>query len=377
MKKRMALMLSIVAAALVAVATLKFNQVKASIAQSASFRPPPEAVTTAIAHEEEWPSSLAAIGTVVAVQGVTVSADLPGVVEKIAFESGRPVEAGAVLAELDARQERAQLAAAEAGLELARLNLERARGLREGGVVAQADYDRALAEHAQGAARVGELRAILQRKAIRAPFSGILGIRQANVGQYLAAGEPIVPLQSLDPIYVNFSVPQQELGRLKPGAVVRVRAQGGTEPAERLSGAVHAIDSVVDVATRNVQVQAAFSNPGGRLRPGMFVEVEAGVGKSTPTIAIPGSAVAFAPYGDSVWVVTELKGPDGVPYTGVEQHFVKLGPSRGDLVSVVSGLAAGQEVVTSGAFKLRTGAAVRVNNEVRPPNDPSPKPQDS
>lgn len=377
MKRRMTLTLFLVGTFLVAAAGLKVSQIRAAVAQNSSYQPPPEAVTTTVAREERWPANLAAIGTVVAVQGVTVSADLPGVVEKIAFESGRAVRSGAVLAELDARQERAQLAAAEAQLELARLNLDRARGLRDGGVVAQADFDRFVAEHSQGAARVGEIKAILQRKTIRAPFTGILGIRQANLGQYLAAGEAIVPLQSLDPIFVSFSVPQQEIGRVRPGANVTVQARGLAEPARRLDGIVTAIDSVVDPETRNVQVQASFSNREGSLRPGMFVEVEVRLGTSRPLIALPASAISYAPYGDSVFVVSQMKNPAGVLYRGVQQQFVKLGEGRGDLVAVVSGLKPGQEIVTAGAFKLRNGAAVEVNNKVQPANNPSPQPQDS
>jgi membrane fusion protein (multidrug efflux system) len=377
MKKRMALMLFVLVAFLAAVGTLKFRQVRAAIAQNSSFQPPPEAVTTTVAREEPWPANLTAIGSVVAVHGVTVSADLPGVVDRITFESGRRVAERTVLAELDSRQERAQLAAAESQLELARINLERARGLHTSGVLAQADLDRAVADFTQGEARVGELKATIDRKTIRAPFSGMLGIRQANLGQYLAAGDKIVSLESLDPIYVNFSIPQQDLGRIRPGVAVRVKAQGVSGPAAVLAGTVTAIDSVVDEATRNVQVQATLPNPDGALRPGMFVETEAILGASNPVIALPASAISYAPFGDSVFVVTDLKNPKGAPYRGVQQQFVKLGASRGDQVAVVSGIKAGQEVVTSGVFKLRTGTAVEVNNKVQPGNDPSPKPQDS
>jgi membrane fusion protein (multidrug efflux system) len=373
----MALMLFATAIFLAAVGTLKFRQVRAAIAQNASYQPPPEAVTTTVAREEPWPTSLTAIGTVVAVHGVSVSADLPGVVGRIAFESGRQVAEGTVLAELDSRQERAQLAAAQSQLELARLNLERARGLRKSGVLAQADLDRAVADDTQGEARVGELKATIARKTIRAPFSGMLGIRHANLGQYLAAGDKIVSLQSLDPIYVNFSIPQQDVGLIRTGVAVRVKAQGATGPATVLTGRVTALDSIVDEATRNAQVQATFPNPDGTLRPGMFVETEAILGASTSVIALPASAISYAPFGDSVFVVTEMRNPRGAPYRGVQQQFVKLGASRGDQVSVVSGIKAGQEIVTSGVFKLRTGAAVEVNNSVLPGNDPSPKPQDS
>ena len=377
MKKRMALMLFTLAAFLAAVGALKFGQVRAAVARNSSFQPPPEAVTTTVTREEPWPANLAAIGTVVAVHGVMVSADLPGVVDTIHFESGRRVTEGTVLAELDSRQERAQLAAAQSQLELYRVSLERARGLSTSGILAQSDLDRAVADFTQGEARITELKATIDRKTIRAPFTGMLGIRQANLGQYLAAGDKIVSLESLDPIYVNFSVPQQELGRVRPGVAVRVKAQGASGPAAVVAGKVTAIDSVVDEATRNVQVQATLPNPDGALRPGMFVEAEAVLGASTPVIALPASAVAYAPFGDSVFVVTEMKSPKGASYRGVQQQFVKLGASRGDQVAVVSGIKAGQEVVTSGVFKLRTGAAVEVNNKVQPGNDPAPKPQDS
>jgi membrane fusion protein (multidrug efflux system) len=372
-------MLLIVATFVAVVGALKFNQVRAAIAQNSSFQPPPEAVTTTVTRQEQWPSNLTAIGTAVAIHGITVSADLPGVVDGIAFESGKTVVQGTVLATLDARQERAQLAAADAALELARLNLERARGLHEGGVISQADLDNSLAQHTQASARVGELKATIARKIVRAPFTGILGIRQANLGQYLAAGDKIVPLQSVDPIYVNFSVPQQEVGSVKIGAAVKVTAQGASgSPVQLTSGKVTAVDSVVDPATRNVQVQATFPNPAGKLRPGMFVEAELGLGTATPVIALPASSISYAPYGDSVFVVSQMTNPkSGAAYKGVQQQFVKLGPGRGDQVAVVSGLKPGQEIVTSGVFKLRTGAAVEVNNKVQPGNDPAPKPQDS
>ena len=376
MKKRMLITLSIVAIFLAAIGLLKFREVRATIAQHASFQPPPEAVTTIVAHRSEWPDTLKAIGTAVAVQGVTVSADLPGIVDRIDFESGKTVKKGAVLVQLDVKQETAQLAAAEAQLKLARLSYERLRGLRDSGVVAQADYDKAAADQSQAEAAVGEIRATIERKTIRAPFSGLLGIRQVNLGQYLAAGDKVVPLQSLDPIYVNFSVPQQDVARLRTGERVRVTA-GEPAGSLALSGKVTAIDSVVDPATRNVQVQATLANPDGRLQPGMFVDAETLLGTSDSVVALPASSIGYAPYGDSVFVVSDMKRPDGSTYKGVQQRFVKLGRSRGDQVAVVSGLDEGQEVVTSGVFKLRSGAAVVVNNKVQPANNPSPKPQDS
>jgi membrane fusion protein (multidrug efflux system) len=356
-----------------ALAAFKVMQVRAAIAQASSFQPPPEAVTTVVARRAEWPASLGAIGTVAAVQGVTVSADLPGIVEHIAIDSGRTVAAGEVLVRLDTRQEQAQLAAANAQLELARLNLDRLRGLVAEGITSRADYDRVVAEHAQAVARVGEIRATIERKRIRAPFAGLLGIRQVNLGQYLNGGDPVVPLQSLRPIYVNFGVPQQEASRLRTGGEVVVTAEGEAKP---FHGRITAVDSVVDQATRNVQVQATLPNADGRLRPGMFVETQVGTGTATTVVALPASAINYAPYGDSVFVVEDVKGPSG-SYRGVRQQVVKLGASRGDQVAVLEGLTAGAEVVTSGVFKLRNGAAVRVNNQVQPGNDPAPRPEDN
>ena len=374
MKKRMFFMLLGMAVFLGALYAVKMRQVKSASAQGASFQPPPEAVTTVVAKQEVWPASLRAIGTVVASQGVTVSADLPGIVEKISFASGRAVRAGEVLVVLDTSQERAQLTAAESQRDLAKLSLERMRGLSQQGIISQSDFDRAAAEARQGDARVGEIRATIERKVIRAPFSGVLGIRKVNLGQYLSGGDPVVPLQSLRPVYVNFSVPQQEVGSLQLGTEVRVTAQGQA-PFE--PGRITAVDAVVNEATRNIQVQATFANGDGRLRPGMFVEAQASQGESTPVISLPASAVSYAPFGDSVFIVENVKGPDGKSYRGVRQQFVKLGGARGDQVAIVSGVKPGEEVVSSGVFKLRNGAAVQVNNKVQPENSAEPRPEDS
>jgi membrane fusion protein, multidrug efflux system len=375
MAKRMILMLAVLTALLAGLGFVKFRQIQAAVAQNSNFQPPPTAVTTIVAHRENWPSTLALIGTAQAIQGVTVSADLPGTVDKINFDSGRPVRAGDVLVELDTRQERAQLAAAEAQRDLARTNFGRTQELVKQGVVAQTEYDNVSAQQKATEAQVGEIRATIERKTVRAPFSGILGIRQINLGQYLAAGQAIVPLQSLNPIYVNFGVPQQEAPRVKAGRTLEVTSDD--VPGVRFAGRVTAVDSVVDQTTRNIQVQATLSNPEAKLRPGMFVQVEVALGGSRDVVPLPASAINYAPYGDSVFIVTDLKDPKGKVYRGVRQQFVKLEGSRGDQVAVISGVNAGDEVVSSGAFKLRNGAAVQVNNEVQPSNNPTPKPEDS
>jgi len=375
MRKRMIITLAVLLAFIVGIGLVKFFQVQAAMAQGASWQPPPEAVTTIVTKVEHWSASLSAFGSVAAVHGVTVSADLPGIVESIDFESGRSVRAGDVLVRLDTSQERAQLAAAKARRDLTKLNLERSQELLEKQVVAQAEYDRMAAEAKQAEAGAGEIQATIERKRIRAPFAGTLGLRQVNLGQYLNGGDPVVSLQAMDPIYVNFSLPQQDVSSLKIGAEVRVSADGIV--IANSEGRITAINSVVDEATRNVQVQATFRNPEGRLRPGMFVEVQASFGKGDSVITLPASAVSYAPYGNSVFVVSDMKGPNGKTYRGVEQRFVKLGAGRGDQVSVVSGLKPGEEVVTSGVFKLRSGAAVLVNNKIIPSNNPTPKPEDS
>jgi membrane fusion protein, multidrug efflux system len=280
-----------------------------------------------------------------------------------------------VLAVLDTRQERAQLAAAEAQRDLARINFERMQGLLNERVVSQAEFDRAKADERQTDARVGEVHAAIERKTIKAPFSGVLGIRKVNLGQYLSGGDALVTLQSLNPIYVNFGVPQQALAQIKTGRKVRVTVEdlGGPE----FTGPITAIDSVVDESTRNVQAQATLANPAGKLRPGMFVQTAVGVGSAASVVSLPASAIQHAPFGDSVFVVGDLKDPKGHTYRGVRQQFVKLGGSRGDQIAITSGLKPGDEVVTSGVFKLRNGAAVLVNNKVRPGNNPAPKPENS
>jgi membrane fusion protein (multidrug efflux system) len=222
---------------------------------------------------------------------------------------------------------------------------------------------------------VDEIKASIERKTIRAPFSGTAGIRQVNLGQYVRSGDPVVPLQSLDAVYVDFAVPQQQVTSLHVGDAVQAAADSGAHAIVR--GSVTAINPVVDDATRNVQVQATFSNPRGRLRPGMYVTVSVALGTRAPVIALPLSAVNYAPYGNSVFVVGDLTSPDGKHYRGVRQQFVQLGASRGDQVAVLSGLKPGQDVVSSGVFKLRTGAAVQVDNRVLPGNSPAPRPEDS
>jgi membrane fusion protein, multidrug efflux system len=374
MAKRMIFMLVLMTVFIAGLGFLKVRQFQAMAGEFAAMQPPPEAVTTIVTERDDWPAVLSAIGTVAAVQGVTVSADLPGIVERIEFDSGRTVQRGDVLVQLDTKQEQAQLAGAEAQLQLARVNFERMQGLVEQDAVSRAEFDAAAAAHKQAEARIREIRATIERKTIRAPFSGVLGIRQVNLGQYLTGGDPVVPLQSLHPVYVNFGVPQQDALEMRAGRKVRITVGelGDTE----FTGRITAVDSVVDETTRNVQVQATLANPRGLLRPGMFVQTQVTLGASRTVVALPASAINYAPYGDSVFVVADMKNPQGQPYRGVRQQVVKLGAARGDQIAVLSGLKGGEEVVTSGVFKLRNGAAVQVNNKVQPGNSLTPEPED-
>jgi membrane fusion protein (multidrug efflux system) len=375
MLKRMGFMLAVVLAVIGSLGFVKFKQIEKATENFKKFQPPPAAVTTVRASQENWPATLNEIGTVAAVQGVTVSADLPGIVDRITFDSGQSVREGEVLVELDTRQERAQLAAAEAQRDLARVNFARLQGLVKDGVIPQADYDKAEAEQRSTEARVKEIQATIARKTIRAPFSGTLGIRQVNLGQYLSAGNAIVPLQSLQPIYINFGVPQDAARQVRNGSIVRITADD--LPGRTFEGRVTAIDSVLDERTRNVQVQATVANREGKLRPGMFVKADLSTGAARPMITLPASAISYAPYGDSVFVVADMQDQTGHTYRGVREQFVKVQGSRGDQVAVVSGINAGDEVVSSAGFKLRNGAAVQINNKVQPENNPAPKPEDN
>jgi membrane fusion protein (multidrug efflux system) len=373
MSKRMLQMLGIVVLFLAAIGFVKFRQIQGAIAAGKSFQMPPETVTTIVARDDRWPSTVDAVGSVAAVHGVTLSADLPGVVAAIEFESGAHVAEGQVLVKLDSRQELAEVESATAQRDLAKANLDRADRLMEQKLMAPSDHQSVKAQFDQAQAALHALQATLDRKLIRAPFAGVTGIRTVNVGQYVRSGDPIVPLQSLSPLYVNFAVPQQQVGVLRPGDVVKVTADRGLE----VTGRINAVNPVVDDATRNVAVQATVPNPREALRPGMYVSVSVETGAKRDVIALPVSAVNYAPYGNSVFVVETSNDKDGKPHSTVRQQFVKLGATRGDLVAVTEGVKVGEEVVTSGVFKLRSGAAVQVNNSVTPSASPNPHPANS
>ena len=358
---------------------VKFLHIKAAMAMGEIFAPPPSAVTTAKAQRSEWQPTLRAVGSLEAVQGVTVAADLPGVVKELRFESGGHARAGDILVRLETEQEQAQLAAAEAQRDLTVVSLRRQKDLLEKKATSQSDFDTADAQFRQAEANVGSAKAMIARKTIRAPFEGQIGIRRVNLGQYLNNGDPIVPLQALDPIRVNFSLPQQNLAAVVVGTEVRMQTDAtGTR---EFTGKINAINSQVDESTRNFQAQATLDNHDGMLRPGMFGNVEVVLPERQNVLPVPASAIAYAPYGDSVFIVEmvpDIKDPEKKKKVlGVRQQFVKLGPTRGDLVAVTSGLKEGEEVVTSGVFKLQNGAPVQINNSVKPGSDVAPKPEDS
>ncbi len=356
---------------------VKFTQIQGFItmAKSGAFEPPPTAVTTDVAQRTEWQPTLESVGTVTAVNGVTVSTDLAGIVRQIAFESGNKVREGDLLVHLDTTQEEAQLHSAEAQRDFAAVSLKRDKDLVEKHAISQSDYDNADAVFRQNQASVDQFKALIARKTLRAPFDGVAGIRQVNLGQYLKEGDMVVTLQAFDPIYVNFSLPQQDLSKLIIGEPVQLRVDAF--PDQIFNGAITAINSLVDQATRNVQVQATFKNSDFRLRPGMFAKVSVVLSERQNVVAIPATAIHYAPYGDSIFVVSELKDPQGKEYKGVKEQFIKTGQSRGDMIAVVSGLKPGDEVVTSGVFRLKSGAHVKVNNQVKPGSDLAPNPADS
>lgn len=343
---------------------------------AAVYVPPPETVNAAPVVEQPWEKVFSATGSIAAVQGVTVGAEMAGKVVKIEFDAGAVVKAGDLLVQLDVSTEQAQLRSAEAALDLAKLNLERAKALREKNSNSAADLDIADAQSKQAAAAVDSLRAVIGKKTIRAPFAGRLGLRLVNLGQILKDGEAIATLQTMDPVYVNFSLPQQQLAAISVGDTVRVNsnALGG----EALSGKITAIAPEVDAATRNVRVQATLNNTGERLRPGMFATVTIVLPGKSSNLVIPATAVLYAPYGDSVFVVEDKKDEkSGATHKVLRQQFIRLGPARGDFVTVETGLKAGDTVVTTGAFKLRPNMAVVIDNKLAPEAKLNPKPDNS
>jgi membrane fusion protein, multidrug efflux system len=337
---------------------------------------PPTTVSSVTVKEEEWAPRLTAVGSVSAVEGAVVSAELAGIVSEINFENGAEAKKGEVLMKLDASQEEALLRSAEAEAQLARTDLERARDLAIKKVVSSAELDSAQSKFTRLNAVVDQMRSNIAKKSVIAPFDGQLGIRQVNVGQMINAGQQVVALTALNPVYVDFALPEQYLSKLSKDLEVTVRADA--LPGREFKGKLTAINSMVDPVTRNVPLQATLENPDHALHPGMFAKVEVALPETKKTIVIPGSAVSYAPYGDSVFVIEKQKDPKtGKESQVLRQQFVRIGDARGDFVAVTQGLKAGQTVVSTGVFKLRNGMAVTVSNDLAPNPELNPKPADT
>lgn len=340
---------------------------------SAPMVMPPEIVTADTVRKESWPKTLSAVGTMVAVQGVTVGAELGGKIVKIGFQSGDRVKAGDLIVQLDTTTEQAQLRAAEAAAALARINLDRSRDLLKKRIASKSDFDTAEAQFKEAIAQVDNVRALIGKKTSYAPFAGCLGLRLVNLGQILKEGDPLVTLQTIDPIYVNFSIPQQQFSLLRPGTTVQVSTDAA--PGQMFQGKINAVNPEIDPVTRMARVQATLVNAGGHLHPGMFAKVEVMLSHQEEVLAIPATSVLYAPYGDTVFVIDDQKsGKNGQVQGVLRQQIVRLGRTRGDFVAVRSGLQAGDSVVTSGVFKLRPKRSVVIDNTLAPEAQLQPQP---
>lgn len=374
-KKQIIYAVGAVGVLVVLLAIVKTVQISIAISQGKKNRPPPSAVTTFKATAVEWNEILSAMGSLVPTQGVTLSAEVAGRVSKINFESGDTVAAGAVLVELDTAVEEANLRGAEALAAQSEKALIRAKALRDKNANSLADLESAQASAREAEAAVESLRATIERKRIVAPFSGRTGIRAVNLGQYLSPGTAVVPIHVLDPLFVNFTLPQQAISSIASGQEVRIKVDAF--PSETFAGAISTINPNVDLTTRNVEIQAAIPNSGERLRPGMFASVEVILPMTEKYVAIPSSSINYAPYGDSVYVIDTITTEDGTSVPGVKQQNVKLGATRGELVAIISGLNPGDEVVSSGVFRLRPGLPVTINNDFSIGASENPQPEDT
>ena len=337
---------------------------------------PPTTVSSATVKEEDWAPTLSAVGSLSAVQGAIIAAELGGVVSEIKFENGGVAKKGDVIMKLDASQEEALLRSSEAEAELARQDLERTRGLASQKVVSKSELDAAESKFNRLNAVVDQMRSSIRKKTLVAPFDGQLGIRQVNVGQMINAGQQVVPLTSLDSLFADFALPQQYLGQLKPGLEVHVTTDA--LPGRVFGGKLTAINSMVDSSTRNITLQATLENPDHALRPGMFAKAEVTLPEKHKTLVVPGSAISYAPFGDSVFVIDKQKdGKTGKESQVIRQQFVRVGEARGDFVAITQGLKAGEVVVGTGVFKLRNGMTVTINNDLAPKPQINPNPVDS
>jgi len=374
MKTKITIAIICVLAVVGGLGAVKALQIKTLLASAKAMPEPAETVSTFVAREETWQDTLSAIGTISAVQGVTITPEIPGLVREICFEPGAVVAKGDVLVRLDVESEKAQLRAVEAQLELARINLERERNLLKEHLISQSEFDSADATLKQYQANADTIRTTIEKKSIRAPFAGRLGVRLVNLGQNLDAGKTIVSLQSLTPVFGDFSLPQQELARLKTG--MRVRLTTDVYPGRQFEGSLTTINPDLDSSTRSIGLQATLENPEQLLRPGMFARMEVLLPQEQQVLAVPITAVLSEPYGDSVYVI-ESKAEGGKPKLRVRQQFVRIGRTRGDYIAIESGLKPGEKIASAGVFKLRNGMSVVENNALTPKTSANPTPADS
>ena len=358
------------------IAGIKVMQIRKLQAMGAAMTPPPTTVTSAKVEQANWQPMLTAVGSINPVQGATISAELAGTVSEIAFQSGTPVKKGEVLLKLDASAEQAQLRSAQSDAELAKADFDRARDLAGRKVISQAEMDAASAKYTQKKAAVDNIQSVIDKKEIRAPFDGAAGIRAVNPGQMVKVGDPLVSLQGLDQVYANFSLPQQQLNDIKPDLPVKVTTDA--IEGREFDGKLTAVNSAVDPATRSVSLQATLDNADHALRAGMFARVRVLLPNEKPTLFLPATAVSYAPFGNSVFVI-EKKHNDKTNKDELvlRQQFIRTGETRGDFVAVTDGLKAGDEVVRTGVFKLRNGMNVVVDNKLAPKSEEAPKPADT
>ncbi len=361
MLRRMLFMLGAVVVVVAILAAFKFNSIYQQIQQ---FQAPKPAINVEaeVARRMDWQSRLPAIGTLKASQGIDLSVEIAGTISDVQFQSGEKVSKGQAIVLLDSEVEQASLASAEADLNLSRLEFQRARSLLDRQAISRSEYDRLNAQSQKAEASVAQLRASLAKKRVLAPFSGTIGIRQVDVGDYLAAGTPIATLQDLSTLYVDFFLAEQHVPLLKLGQ--RVQLQVAAYPGERFEGVISALNPKVETTTRNVQVRAELGNPDGRLLPGMFADLQVLLPTETAQVVVPETAITYTLYGNSVLLVTEGTPPEGVssdePYLVVERRFVTTGERRDGLVVVLDGLKGGEQVITAGQLKLDSGTHVAI-----------------
>jgi membrane fusion protein (multidrug efflux system) len=363
---------------------IKFSQISMLMnmgKEMAKAGPPPESVSSSVATAQAWQSEMTAVGTVAPVKGVALSNDSPGVVTKVDFESGDMVKQGQVLVELDTSVERAQLASAIVHHDLAVINVSRSRALVKEQVTSQSQLDLDESTVKSTAVDADTIQAQINRKIVRAPFSGRLGIRAVNVGQYLNSGTTLTVLQAVGAVFVDFSLPQQQLTTLKNGMPVKVTIEGSSGPA--VDGTIAAVDPTIDSNTRMIKLRAAIPNPDEKLTPGMFADVAVILPDRGTVVTVPLTAVVHAAFGDSVFIVEDKKADspgakttaDGKPIKNARQQFIRLGEARGDFASVLDGVKAGDEVVSAGAFKLRNNSPILVDNTLQAKPELNPKPE--